>query len=88
MTELKPCPFCGASGMLERLGGEGSTHYIAKCSGCRCDLHFYSTREQAVSKWNQRSNRSVWFDDFRPIINAIGDISVQEAMDAIERKLR
>jgi hypothetical protein len=31
--------------------------------------------------------REAWFNDWRPIINAIGEISVQEAMDAIERNL-
>ena len=29
-----------------------------------------------------------WFKEARPIINAIGEISVQEAMDAIERGLK
>ena len=33
-----------------------------------------------VSRW--------WFEEARPIINAIGEISVQEAMDAIERGLK
>jgi hypothetical protein len=32
-----------------------------------------------VSRW--------WFEEARPIINAIGEISVQEAMDFIEREL-
>jgi hypothetical protein len=34
---------------------------------------------KAVSRW--------WFEEARPIINAIGEISVQEAMDFIEREL-
>lgn len=54
--ELKPCPFCGSPGILERLGGPGSTHHIAKCSKCRCDLHFYPTREQAIEIWNRRAD--------------------------------
>jgi hypothetical protein len=33
------------------------------------------------------ARRNAWFADFRPIINAIGELSVQEAMDAIERSL-
>ena len=33
------------------------------------------------------ARRRAWINDFRPIINAIGEISVQEAMDAIERTL-
>ena len=33
------------------------------------------------------ARRLAWFNDFRPIINAIGEISVQEAMNAIERDL-
>ena len=35
------------------------------------------TREQKRAAWKE----------FRPVINAIGEISVQEAMDAIERSL-
>lgn len=35
----------------------------------------------------KEARRKAWQDDFRPIINAIGEISVQEAMDAIERTL-
>jgi hypothetical protein len=31
--------------------------------------------------------RDWWFSEARPIINAIGYLSVQEAMDAIERAL-
>lgn len=35
----------------------------------------------------REAKKRAWFEDFRPIINAIGEISVQEAMDAIERTL-
>lgn len=52
---LLPCPFCGAPGLLERLGGEGSTHTIARCSKCKCDLSFWPTREKAVEMWNRRA---------------------------------
>ena len=31
--------------------------------------------------------RTWWHRDIRPIINAIGELSVQEAMDAVERDL-
>lgn len=31
--------------------------------------------------------RKFWYDEVRPIINAIGEISVQEAMDGVERLL-
>lgn len=48
-----------------------------------------SLREQVarLSAPVSELKRHAWFDDFRPIINAIGEISVQEAMDAIEHDL-
>lgn len=54
IPELKPCPFCGGSGVLEVLGGPGSTHRVPRCSKCKCDLGFYPTVEMAVEKWNIR----------------------------------
>ena len=51
---MKLCPFCGAAGELEHMGGPGSTHRIAKCSKCKCDMHFWPTVEQAIDKWNTR----------------------------------
>ena len=35
----------------------------------------------------ETSKREIWFSEWRPIINAIGEISVREAMNAIERDL-
>lgn len=35
----------------------------------------------------KQARRDAWWNDFRPIIDAIGEISVQEAMTAIERNL-
>jgi hypothetical protein len=39
-----------------------------------------------VPMWIELICRDFWFSECRPIINAIGEISVQEAMTAIERK--
>jgi Lar family restriction alleviation protein len=52
---LKPCPFCGSPGLLERLGGLQSEYRTAKCSRCPCDLHFYPTEESAIYAWNKRA---------------------------------
>jgi hypothetical protein len=44
----------------------------------------------AATAENERlsaARKSLWLDEWKPIINAIGEISVQEAMDAIERSL-
>ena len=40
--------------------------------------------ESVTVKLTREQKRAAW-NEFRPMINAIGDISVQEAMDAIER---
>ncbi len=42
---------------------------------------------EAQVKALSRPVSEIWFQRWKPIINAIGEISVQEAMDAIERGL-
>jgi hypothetical protein len=51
---------------------------LQKAQAENADLRAQLARmTQPVKRW--------WFAEARPIINAIGEISVQEAMDAIER---
>jgi len=60
---LKSCPFCGAPGELEHMGGHGSTHRIAKCSKCKCDMHFYPTIEMAAASLAEKE-KEIAFRDF------------------------
>lgn len=54
--------------------------YIARIEAERDEARAAAeAMSKAVSRW--------WFEEARPIINAIGEISVQEAMDFIEREL-
>lgn len=53
---LKPCPFCGAPPILERMGGVGSPYRTIECSNCDCDIGFYPLEDLAVSVWNTRQN--------------------------------
>lgn len=52
-TELKPCPFCGAEGVIET-NGVGS--YWGRCSYvlCGCSLFCESSIEEAARLWNNR----------------------------------
>ncbi len=51
------------------------------------DRRLLSLVERTGAAMVPESKRALWFNEWRPIINAIGEISVQEAMDAIERDL-
>jgi Lar family restriction alleviation protein len=55
LPALKPCPFCGGSAQLNRLGGKRSTHAWVECTKCRVVLHFRTTFEAAVAAWNTRA---------------------------------
>lgn len=44
-------------------------------------------QHEALVKALSKPVSEIWFQQWKPIINAIGEISVQEAMDAIERGL-
>ena len=61
MTELKPCPFCGADGLIVKFDNTTKKYcrklpYKVKCSKCRCSLEhaFYATEEDAAAAWNRR----------------------------------
>lgn len=64
------------------------------CEVCAPDLalrdlksELTALRERLAEMEKPVSIREWWYKEARPIINAIGEISVQEAMDAIERYL-
>lgn len=60
MTELKPCPFCGGEAGL--FHGDSTDGYIkgtgyveAFCGCCGARIREFK-RDEAVSKWNKRTN--------------------------------
>lgn len=54
MTELLPCPFCGAPARDDLLPHAGGPGWV-QCSECECDQHISDTLEEAVARWNRRA---------------------------------
>lgn len=54
MTELLPCPFCGAPARDDLLPHAGGPGWV-QCSECECDQHMSDTLEEAVARWNRRA---------------------------------
>jgi len=52
MSELKPCPFCGASD--PRLGSIGNYQFVF-CAGCGCKTANLRPGEEA-GRWNTRAD--------------------------------
>ena len=60
LTELKPCPFCGAEAIIVYSVKDDT--YVCGCgcftSGCMGDarkyLHRFKTKEEAIAAWNRR----------------------------------
>ena len=64
MSELRPCPFCGAPGRTEqgRLGdGTGPLAWSVGCSHAGCiawvllDIYIYPSEAMSASRWNWRA---------------------------------
>lgn len=61
-NELKPCPFCGSAGKLQRKyqhkGKQKTTEYRIICSNLYCKIFpatfFKSTYHEATEAWNER----------------------------------
>lgn len=54
--ELKPCPFCGAPGMLDHYEKDG---YLPQCSSGSCwgmIENWFDTPEEAAKVWNSRKD--------------------------------
>lgn len=54
-TELKPCPFCGAEGLVPR--DEGDTHcgvWFLTCQVCHAQGPCAITASRAIDAWNNR----------------------------------
>lgn len=60
MPELKPCPFCGDKGVVQRSG----YCFRVCCSNRDCPIeprtHWFSNRLSAIETWNRRA------DDAKP----------------------
>ena len=50
---LKPCPFCGGTAELKKLGFEKSPYGWVECMECKVETPFLKF-EAAVRAWNQR----------------------------------
>lgn len=65
--KLKPCPFCGAEGVLRRRKREGKFLTDVGCStllcicwictdkNCDCPPEGYAFRRDAIETWNKRA---------------------------------
>lgn len=59
MAELKPCPFCGAKGILERHRNfKGKSVYQVCCPSTYVQVKtiWFYTEKEAVEAWNRRTN--------------------------------
>jgi Lar family restriction alleviation protein len=52
MTTLKPCPFCGS----EPIFRNKKERYFVFCNGCCIVSNSFTSKEQAVVKWNHRAD--------------------------------
>lgn len=59
MSEMKPCPFCGAPAML-RKHEERIKPFFVRCGNLDCRLivatDYFATKDEAIEAWNRRAN--------------------------------
>lgn len=63
-SELKPCPFCGGDEI--RLDRNEAGRYHAVCTTCECSFAYDWTKQEAITAWNQRAERTCeveFYDD-------------------------
>ena len=58
MTELKPCPFCGAEAVVTKHHNRFTEWYLCSCPKCHISQtgSEYGFRFEAVEAWNRRVN--------------------------------
>ena len=56
MSELKPCPFCGARGSVEEEGPVSG--YAVRCGNCDSQTPIYLRADLAIKAWNRRAERT------------------------------
>ena len=54
MTNLNPCPFCGAESEVEELWGD----FSVSCKNCHCRGRLERTKALAIQAWNARTDTS------------------------------
>lgn len=52
-TELKPCPFCGATVILQ-----GKRTFYIECPRCFATTDKYAKPKFAIEAWNRRTNEN------------------------------
>jgi Lar family restriction alleviation protein len=57
MTEIKACPFCGASGEDVSVYGDMVTPYYIECNKCDAWGPNADTEAEAIQKWNAAADR-------------------------------
>lgn len=57
MTDLKPCPFCGAASEI-RSGSSTKPYVRCKSCGCRTGSYARGREADAVEAWNTRYERT------------------------------
>ena len=60
MTELKPCPFCGAPAAkgirYEEHPSAPCTFYYVACTNCYAVITTNTSMEDVIGQWNRRVN--------------------------------
>jgi Lar family restriction alleviation protein len=58
-TDLKPCPFCGETTLVDRFragqGEGGKLAHIVMCRRCGAKTDYHDTMEKATRAWNRRT---------------------------------
>jgi len=69
VSELKDCPFCGASegpdGPEKMADGYGNITVMCECGVCTSEVDIF-TDEQAITRWNTRTDGWISVEDRLP----------------------
>ena len=54
MTELKPCPFCGARN-IKYLFRQADNHWTIRCNKCGVKTRWKQYKDDCAKMWNRRA---------------------------------
>lgn len=57
MTELKSCPFCGASVITLSDAGIKCDIWFVQCDMCYATFPHFDSQEEAIENWNRRTEK-------------------------------